>query len=389
MASHRKARRLTFLAATCSAMVGCSSAVPTTPPASVFFSLPLRQKVTDWDSFTGRFEATDRVEVRARVTGRLDGVMFRDGATVHKGELLFKIDPRPFQATVLQAQGKLETARSQLVLARQELDRAKTLIATDTIAMNVYQQRQQAVAAAQAGIVVAQGALDSARLDVEFTQIRAPMSGRIGEKLVSAGNLVNGGDSAGTLLATIVALDPLDLYFDIDEESYLKYMRLWQSGERAYSRLHPNPVRITLPDEAGPSREGFVDFLDNRLDKSTGTLRARARVPNGDLFLSPGQFGRVQLIGSKPHLALLLPDSAVGSDATRRIVTVVDRTNHVVVKAVVLGKLFGALREIRTGLAPDDRVIVDGLQRAVPGTVVAPVVRPIKGNAADVPAIES
>jgi len=370
-------------------MVGCSSAVPTTPPASVFFSLPLRQKVTDWDSFTGRFEATDRVEVRARVTGRLDGVMFRDGATVHKGELLFKIDPRPFQATVLQAQGKLETARSQLVLARQELDRAKTLIATDTIAMNVYQQRQQAVAAAQAGIVVAQGALDSARLDVEFTQIRAPMSGRIGEKLVSAGNLVNGGDSAGTLLATIVALDPLDLYFDIDEESYLKYMRLWQSGERAYSRLHPNPVRITLPDEAGPSREGFVDFLDNRLDKSTGTLRARARVPNGDLFLSPGQFGRVQLIGSKPHLALLLPDSAVGSDATRRIVTVVDRTNHVVVKAVVLGKLFGALREIRTGLAPDDRVIVDGLQRAVPGTVVAPVVRPIKGNAADVPAIES
>jgi RND family efflux transporter MFP subunit len=336
----------------------------------------LEREVTGWDSFTGRFEAVDTVEVRSRVAGYIDRVAFRDGDFVHNGDLLFVIDARPYQAVVEQARGRLDDARSRLQLANLELARADTLIATRTIATSLYDQRKQAHAAAQAGITTAAAALARARLDLEFTRVLAPMSGRISRKLVSAGNLVAGGDASGTLLTTIVSVDPIDLYFDIDEESYLRYRRLATEGKRDSASNVRGEVRIALPGESAPSLSGEIDFTENRLDRSTGTLRGRARVSNPDHSLNPGQFARVELIGEAAHHALLVPDSAIATDATRRVLEVVGRDDRVAVRPVTLGKLFGQFREITAGLQPDDRVIVAGLMRAQAGEKVTPQLKP-------------
>jgi RND family efflux transporter MFP subunit len=345
------------------ALTGCgpdqASNVPTAP--SVTVSKPVKSVITDWDSFTGRFEATDSVDVRSRVSGYLEKVAFRDGAIVKKGDLLFVIDSRSFQAAVVQAQGKLAQVRSQLALAEQEFARANVLIESRTIARSLYDQRLQARQAAQAEVLSAEGALSNARLDLEFTRITAPMSGRISRKLISEGNLVNGGNSSATLLTTIVSLDPIDIYFDIDEQSYLKYRR------QTNASANQSQVRIALPGETEPSMTGRMDFIDNRLDPSTGTLRQRARVSNQDLQLSPGQFGRVQFSSQAAYPALLLPDTAISVDATRKVVYVLNPQNKVEIRPVTLGKLHDGLREISSGLQEQDRVIVDGLQRVRAG----------------------
>ncbi|CAI8926017.1 efflux RND transporter periplasmic adaptor subunit [Pseudomonas sp. IT-P171] len=345
------------------ALTGCgpdnTSSTPAVP--SVTVSQPVKSVITDWDSFTGRFEATDSVEVRSRVSGYLEKVAFQDGALVKKGDLLFVIDSRSFQAAVVQAQGKLSQVRSQLALAEQEFARANVLIESKTIARSLYDQRLQARQAAQAEVLSAEGALSAAKLDLEFTRITAPMSGRISRKLISEGNLVNGGNSSATLLTTIVSIDPIDIYFDIDEQSYLKYRR------QANSAASQSQVRIALPGEVEPSMTGRMDFIDNRLDPSTGTLRQRARVSNQDLRLSPGQFGRVQFSSKAPYPALLLPDTAISVDATRKVVYVLTAQNKVEVRPVTLGKLHDGLREIASGLQAQDRVIVDGLQRVRAG----------------------
>jgi RND family efflux transporter MFP subunit len=345
------------------ALSGCHSenadSVAVAP--SVTVSQPVKSVITDWDSFTGRFEATDSVEVRSRVSGYLEKVAFQDGAIVKKGDLLFVIDSRSFQAAVVQAQGKLSQVRSQLALAEQEFARANVLIESKTIARSLYDQRLQARQAAQAEVLSAEGALSAAKLDLEFTRITAPMSGRISRKLISEGNLVNGGNSSATLLTTIVSIDPIDIYFDIDEQSYLKYRR------QAHGAANQSQVRIALPGEAEPSMTGRMDFIDNRLDPSTGTLRQRARVSNQDLQLSPGQFGRVQFSSQAPYPALLLPDTAITVDATRKVVYVLNAQNKVEVRPVTLGKLHDGLREIASGLQAQDRVIVDGLQRVRAG----------------------
>ncbi|WP_191622989.1 efflux RND transporter periplasmic adaptor subunit [Pseudomonas fluorescens] len=336
-----------------------TSNAPISP--SVTVSKPVKSVVTDWDSFTGRFEATDSVDVRSRVSGYLEKVAFQDGAIVKKGDLLFVIDSRSFQAAVVQAQGKLAQVRSQLALAEQEFARANVLIESKTIARSLYDQRLQARQAAQAEVLSAEGALSNAKLDLEFTRITAPMSGRISRKLISEGNLVNGGNSSATLLTTIVSLDLIDIYFDIDEQSYLKYRR--QTNPAA----NQSQVRIALPGETQPSMTGRMDFIDNRLDPSTGTLRQRARVSNQDLHLSPGQFGRVQFSSQAPYPALLLPDTAISVDATRKVVYVLNPQNKVEIRPVTLGKLHDGLREISSGLQEQDRVIVDGLQRVRAG----------------------
>jgi membrane fusion protein, multidrug efflux system len=346
-----------------------ASAAP--PPVTV--AQPTKRTVTDWDEFTGRFEAVEEVQVRARVGGFVTSVEFRDGAFVKTGDLLYVIDARPFEAVADQADGQLSDARAKAELAKRELDRGLTLVQTSAVSESVVDQRRQALQAARAAEMQAAGALKAAQLNIEFTHVVAPIAGRVSRHLVSVGNLVQGSDNAsGTLLTSIVSLDPIYIYFDMDEATYLKNNRLYFEGKRPSSRENPNPVQVSLTGETKPSHDGKVDFLDNRLDVSTGTLRGRAVIPNKDFSILPGQFGRVRLIGSSPYEALLLPDVAIASDQSRKIVFVVKDDDTVEVRPVTLGPLDEGLRVIREGLKPEDRVIIDGLQRARPGAKVAP-----------------
>jgi membrane fusion protein, multidrug efflux system len=362
-----------FLAA---ALAGCEQrqqATAALPPPTVTIAQPLKRTVTDWDEFTGRFEAVEEVQVRPRVGGSVTSVQFKDGDMVHAGDLLYVIDSRPFEAVAKQAEGQLADARAKTQLAKRELDRALALVQTSAVSEQNVDQRREALQAAHAGETIAEGALNAAQLNVEFTHVLAPITGRVSRHLVSVGNLVQGGDNApSTLLTTIVSMDPIYVYFDVDEATYQRNSRLWFEGKRPSSRDTPNPVQVALSGETKPSHDGHMDFLDNRLDESTGTLRSRALIPNRDLSILPGQFGRVRLIGSSPYQALLLPDSAIATDQSRKIVFVVKDDDTVEARAVELGPLDGGLRVIREGLKPDERVIVDGIQRARVGAKVNP-----------------
>ena len=342
------------------------------PPPSVTVANPTKKVTTDWDEFTGRFDAVEQVEIRARVTGFVMKVAFTDGAMVQAGDLLYEIDPRQYQAAAEQAQGSLDDAKAKVVLAQRELDRATTLIKTQAISENIVDQRSQALAAAQAATLQAEGALKQAQLNVEYTKVVAPIDGRVSRHLVTAGNLVQGSESGATLLTSIVSLNPIYLYFDMDEAVYQRNSRLWHEGKRPSSRDTPNPVQITLTGETKPSHEGKMNFLDNRLDVGTGTLRGRAIVDNKDLSILPGQFARLRVIASGEYEALLLPDAAIATDQSRKIVFVVKDDNTVEARPVVLGPLDDGLRVIREGLKPEDKVIVDGLQRARVGAKVTP-----------------
>jgi len=341
------------------------------PPVTV--AQPVKRTVTDWDEFTGRFEAVEEVQVRARVGGFVTNVEFKDGDMVHVGDLLYLIDSRPFEAVAAQADGQLADARAKAELAKRDLDRGLNLVQTSAVSEQVVDQRRQALQAAHAAETVAEGALKAAQLNVEFTHVLAPINGRVSRHLVSVGNLVQGSDNgSSTLLTTIVSLDPIYIYFDMDEATYLKNNRLYFEGKRPSSRDTPNLVQVALTGETKPSHEGKMDFVDNRLDVSTGTLRSRAVIPNKDLSILPGQFGRVRLIGSAPYEALLVPDTAIATDQSRKIVFVVKDDNTVEAKTVVLGPLDEGLRVVREGLKADDRVIVDGIQRARVGAKVSP-----------------
>ena len=351
------------------------------PPPPVAIAQPLTRTVTDWDEFTGRFDAVEEVQVKARVGGFVTNVMFKDGDTVHAGDLLFLIDSRPFEAVAEQADGQLADARAKVELAKRELNRGLALVQTSAVSEQVVDQRRQALQAAHAAETVAEGALKAAQLNVEFTHVLAPITGRASRHLVSVGNLVQGSDNgASTLLTTIVSMDPIYIYFDVDEATYLKNNRLWFEGKRPSSREAPNPVEVALSGETKPSHEGKMDFLDNRLDLSTATLRSRAVVPNKDLSILPGQFGRVRLIGSSHYEALLIPDSAIATDQSRKIVFVVKDNDTVEAKEIVLGPLDEGLRVIREGLKAEDRVIVDGTQRARVGAKVSPHASKIVGD---------
>lgn len=341
-------------------------------PPAVTVATPTQRTVTDWDEFVGRFEAIQQVQVRARVGGFVDSIHFKDGAMVKAGDLLYVIDPRPYEAIVLQAQGQLADAKAKQDLAERELSRATELSRTQAVSDSVVDQRRQQLQAAQAAVLQAEGVLKRAALDVEFTKVIAPIDGRISRHLVAIGNLVQGGESGSTVLTSIVSMDPIHIYFDMDETTYLKNNRLWFEGRRPSSRDTPNPVQIALSGETKPSREGKMDFLDNRLDIATGTLRGRAVVPNTDLSILPGQFARVRVLGSAPYEALLLPDAAITNDQSRKVVLVVNKDDVVEMRPVVLGPLDDGLRVVREGIKPDDRVIVDGLQRARIGAKVAP-----------------
>jgi len=366
-------------------LAGCEqrqqAAAATPPPPAVTVAQPVKRTVTDWDEFTGRFAAVEEVDVKARVGGFVTNVEFKDGDMVHTGDLLYLIDSRPFEAVAEQADGQLADARAKTELAKRDLDRGLSLVQSSAVSEQVVDQRRQALQAAHAAETIAEGALKAAKLNVEFTHVLAPITGRVSRHLVSVGNLVQGSDNGtSTLLTTIVSLDPIYIYFDVDEATYLKNNKLWFEGKRPSSRDTPNPVQVTLTGEAKPSHEGHMDFIDNRLDVSTGTLRSRAVIPNHDLSILPGQFGRVRLIGSSPYEALLLPDTAIATDQSRKIVFVVKDDDTVEARAVELGPLDDGLRVIRTGLKPEDRVIIDGIQRARVGAKVAPHKGEISGG---------
>ena len=308
------------------------------PPSLVTVAEPAKRTVTDWEEFTGRFEAIQEVQVRARVGGFVNSVEFKDGAIVRSGDLLYIIDPRPFEAVALQAEGQLADARAKVELAKRDLERALKLVQTSAVSEQAVDQRRQALQAARAAETQAQGALKAAQLNVEFTHVVAPITGRVSRHLVTPGNLVQGGEGGATLLTSIVSLDPIYIYFDVDEATYQRNSPLWVEGQQPSAQHTPTPVQVTLTGETKPSHEGKVDFFDNRLDVSAATLRGRAIIPNKDLSILPGQFGRVRIVGSSPYEALLIPDTAVATDQSRKIVFVVKKDNTVKAKPLCSGR---------------------------------------------------
>jgi RND family efflux transporter MFP subunit len=340
------------------------------PPPEVSAVQPVSKEVTEWDDFTGRLEPIKSVEVRARVSGWLDSIHFKDGQVVKAGDLLFVIDPRPYEAEAERARAELKRAEAQQNLGLQNLQRAQRLMEGRTIAAEQYDARRNEYEIAAADVLQAQAAAKAAELNLQFTQVKAPIDGRISRRYADEGNFITGGSAESTLLTTIVPFNPLYATFDADERLVLKYTRLDLSGQRKSSREAPNPVRIALADEKDFSHEGKMDFVDNRLDSQTGTLRARALIDNSDGLLTPGLFVRVQLKGRGPYSTLLIPDEAIGTDQSKRFVMLVDKEGLAQRRFITTGRLYDGLRVVEEGLTPEDRVIVSGLMRVRPGMPV-------------------
>lgn len=341
---------------------------PAAAPPSVTVAKPLMKDITEWDDFIGRFEAVDQVEIRARVSGYLDKVHFQDGTLVKVGDRLFTIDQRPYRAALEQAEATVASAQVRVEFASNDLERAEALRRTGNIPEQVLDQRRSNYLTARADLDRAEAAARQARLDMEFTDIKAPIAGRISRRLVSEGNLVNANQS---VLTNIVSLDPIQFYFDVDERSYLAYSRQREGGTRT-SGVAPNRVELTLTDERAAKRTGRLDFVDNRLDAQSGTIRLRAIFDNKDLFLTPGLFGRISVLGSDPYRGILLPDEAVGSDQDRRVVFVVAEDNTVTMRPVRPGPRIDGYRVIREGLKGDETVVVNGIVRVRAGVKVTP-----------------
>ena len=335
----------------------------------VTVAAPVRKSIVEWDDFTGRFEATDDVSVRSRVTGYLDQVHFRDGELVQKGDLLFSIDQRSFKAAAAESRSRLEIAKTALDLAKQEYDRAASLRTSGAVAESAFDQRRQQYLAAQAEVAAANASLQQTQLSLDYTRIEAPIGGRIGRKLISVGNLVNAND---TVLTTIVALNPIYFYFDVDERSYIAYSRSALQGRSPSSRDVPFEVRMSIPGDPKQSRTGSMNFVDNRVDSATGTVWARALFDNSDLFLQPGMFGRISIPGSGRYEAILIPDEAIGSDQDRRIVYVVKSDNTIGAQQIRPGPKIDGYRVVREGLKGDETIVIDGLVRVRPGVTITP-----------------
>lgn len=350
------------------------------PPPKVTVAKPVVRQVVEDDEFVGRFEALDEVDIRARVGGYLEKVHFTDGAIVAKGDLLFTIDQRPYQAAVAEAEASLKIARSQVEYARKQLERARELSTRGNISASALDERQQAHVAAQAEVQGAEAALDSARLDLEYTEIRAPFPGRIDRDLVSVGNLVQAND---TILTSIVALDPIYFYFDIDERSFLAYSRdARQRGVALQEGAGSLPVKVRLSDERDGPFEGALDFAENRVDENTGTMRVRAVFDNPDLVMQPGLFGIVNIPGSLPYRGVMIPDGAITADQDKRLVYVVDDAGTVSRREIRPGPRLHGYRVVREGLTGDETIIVEGLMRVRPGATVTPELKELPQVAA-------
>jgi RND family efflux transporter MFP subunit len=379
-------------------LAGCGQEQPkqaAPPPPTVTVAKPVQRSVVDYDEYVGRFVAIDSVEVRARVSGYLQKVHFQDGQIVKQGDLLFTIDPRPFQNALDQARANLAAARANLAYAEADLARGQQLVRDKTITEQIYQQRMQAKRTAEATVAAQEAVVRQAELDLEFSELRAPISGRIGDRRVSPGNLVAGGAQGSqtgsttqpstTLLATIVSTDPIRFEFTFDEASYLRYERTEKSGKDMSSREGGLPVALKLIDEKDFIHPGRMDFIDNVIDRTSGTIRGRAVFKNAEGLLTPGMFGRVRVPGSPSYVALGVPDTAIGTEQARKYVLVADAENIARQKYVTLGQVVDGLRVIKDGLQADDRVIVNGLMQVRAGQKVTPQ----EQNAAPPPASAS
>jgi membrane fusion protein, multidrug efflux system len=342
------------------------------PPPTVTVANPVKRVIVDHDEYVGRFVAVDAVEIRARVSGYLDKIHFTDGQAVNQGDLLVTIDRRPFQTALDQARANLAQAKANLAFTESDLGRAQQLVRDRTITEQTFDQRTQAKRVAEASVAANEAAVRQAELDMQFTELRAPVSGRIGDRRVSPGNLVTGGTGTTTMLATIVSTAPIRFEFTFDEASLLRYERLSKQSKEGEAWGAATPVMLMLIDEKDFSHRGRMDFVDNVIDRSSGTIRARAVFPNADGLFTPGMFARVQVPGSLPYEALLVPDAAIGTEQARKYLLVVGDDNVVKQQYVTLGQVQGAMRVIKSGLADDDRVIVNGLMRARPGGKVTP-----------------
>lgn len=347
-----------------------SDTQPAAPAVSI--ALPVKKQVVEWDEYTARIEAVEDVDVRARVSGYLETVAFDDGAVVEEGDLLFVIDRRPFEAELREREAQVAQAKAAAVNARTQFERAVRLREGKTISEEQFTLRKTASQAADADVQSSLAALEAARLNLEFTEVRAPISGRISRPFITEGNFVSGGTASADLLTRIVSLDPIHAYFEASERAYLKYVRLSKSGQRPSSRDVRNPVFVQLADEEGFPHRGYIDFVDNLLDPNTGTMTGRALLDNADGVLTPGLFARVRLPGSGIQEALLVPDAAIGSDQTQKYVVIVDDDDVASYRRVEIGSIVHGLRLIRSGLDDDDRVVIAGLQRAIPGQPVSP-----------------
>ncbi len=362
------------------------------PPPAVTVSEPTKRTVSDFDEYVGRFVAVNSVEVRSRVSGYLEGVHFKDGQLVKQGDLLFTIDKRPFQNAAEQARAAVTQTKSNLAFTTADFERGQQLVKEKTITEQTFEQRSQAYRNAQAAVSAAEAALRTSQLDLEFTELKAPIDGRIGDRRVSPGNLVTGGAGGNTtLLATIVSTDPIRFEFTFDEASYLRYERASKKNdvEDIASRGAGVEVSLKLIDEPDFIHKGKMDFVDNVIERTTGTIRGRASFSNANGVFTPGMFARVRVPASTPYEALLVPDSAIGSEQIRKFVLVVDGENTARTKYVTLGPLDGALRVIKSGLVPTDKVVINGMARVRAGQKVtpqAPAPAPAPGGAPAAPA---
>jgi multidrug efflux system membrane fusion protein len=356
-------------------ITACAKEAPPAPPPPAVTVTTVRERdVQEWDEFQGRIEATDSVEIRPRVSGFVEEVRFAEGKEVKKGDVLFVIDQRPYQAEVKAAEAELLKARTQVELWRTDVERAKNLLASRALSQEEYDTRVAAQRGGEASVESAKAALDIAKLNLEWTVVTSPIDGRAGQALIRPGNLVTAGanGSGAALMTTVVAVDPVYVYFEGDENVYLKYGALARQGTRPSSRDTHNPIRMGLANEEGYPHIGYMDFVDNQLNPKTGTIRGRAIFDNQDRLFTPGLFARLQLVGSGTYRATMVPDQAVGTDQDRKFAFVVTPDNKVEYRGITLGPIIDGLRVVKDGLKDGDRVVVNGLQRVRAGIVVAP-----------------
>ena len=363
------------------ALAACSKGGPPPPPTpQVTVALPLQRDVVDWDEYVGRFEAIQDVELRPRVSGTIDRILFANGQHVRAGEVLFTIDPRPYLATLAQNRAQVAKAQAALTNAQSELARAGKLLAAEAISKEEYETKLATVRSAQADVGAARANVTTAQLNLGFTSVRSPITGIVSDRRVSKGNYAT---EATTVLTRVVSTDPIWFSFEGAESFYLKYLRQDKAGQRGSSRNTPNPVEVQLADESGYKWHGRMEFVDNAIDPNSGTIRAHAVIQNPDGFLTPGLFGRARLLGSGTYHAMLVPDEAIITDQTRKLIYVVGKDGKIIPRPVETGPQVEGLRVVKSGLAPTEHVVIEGITTLQPGVAVKENLVKMRPKAAD------